>query len=444
MKKLTICLALGLLLGSVVPVWSGTVYVPLAVNRTVEGNQLETEIRVTNDSSTSTTLYYVLIPSWTDGTTIDRDTATKQMTVPSHSTIRLDELITPGKYGALEITAGKEIAVSARLVGVSPDGRQAGAEMPIVTSATATSPGDTTILQGLSRVEQVVATDFHLFNLSRNVSDCVVEVFRGNGSRVTAVTLAVSGLTLVPYEDVLALLNMTDVEDIRIAVTCDQISYPFAMIHHLDTAEVLFLGPSGTGASSLDPFPACPPGALYAYEGVFHVPAARSETKQFNIKMQGGQQYSKIILDMDFTHGGWNSDSSGNHSVFWLNRGDRWRGNVFGYVTAWGPNKNYIKMATNVDLPAGQMDAVQKGLVLKRSATYHVHYEYDTANRRIECTFTDETGNRILLLENTPTVNKIVTESPGFFVVFGHGSHEAGPEVPTYGWEYANLCIQIQ
>ncbi|MCP4654254.1 MAG: hypothetical protein GY856_02425 [bacterium] len=439
MKPLVLSLILGLLAAAAAPLWGGTVYVPLMIDRNVADNQIETEVRITNDSSLSRSFSYVFIPEMTDGTTVDR-AAKVTTSVPPHATVSLAELVSPGQQGMLEINADTRLAITSRLVGTSPQGtRRTGAEMPVVTTRNAIPAGETAVLQGLFRSAGSQESDVYLLNSSSQASLCAVEVFRSNGNRLFAATLTLPALSLRGFDDALGLLGVVHGEDASIATTCDQPSHPFARVRDLGTGEVLFIPPSGR---SFDEF-SCPDTALYQLGGVFHAPTPGNERAEYDILIEGGRTFSKITIDLEFTHGGWNTASDANHAVVWFYRADRWRSNTFAYVNLFGPQKNIAKMITNVDI-SPSVDSVQKGAVFAEGATYRLHFEYDTGNDRIEALFTTTDGEEVVRLVGTPTVNHIVTEDPGFSVVFGHTTDEAGPEVPTYGWQYANLCIRIE
>ncbi len=437
MKQLV--LSLILVLPAAAPLVGGTVYVPLMIDRHVADNQIETEVRVTNDSSLSRSFSYVFIPELVDGTTVDRtDKVTKS--VPPHATVSLTELVSPGQQGMLEINADSRLAITSRLVGTSPQGtRRTGAEMPVVTTRNAVPAGETAILQGLFRSNDAQESDVFLLNAGPQASLCVVEVYRSNGDRLFAATLTLPALSLRGFDDALGLLGVVHGEDASIATTCDEASHPFARVRDLETGEVLFIPPSGR---SFDEF-SCPDTALYQFGGVFHAPTPGNERAEYAIPIDGGRTFSKLTIDLEFTHGGWNTVSDGNHAVVWLYRADRWRSNTFAYVNLFGPQKNIAKMITNVDISPA-VDAVQKGAVFAEGTTYRLHYEYDTGADRVEALFTTTAGEEVVRLVGVPTVNHIVTQDPGFSVVFGHTADEAGPEVPTYGWQYANLCIRIE
>ena len=192
----------------------------------------------------------------------------------------------------------------------------------------------------------------------------------------------------------------------------------------------------------------CPAGALFAKPGAFHRPSPGKETRRFELPMIPGQIFTRLTVDVDFTPDDWGRPTDGNHAVFWLNRGERWAGNVFGYVNVFGPDKNFAKISTNADLRAGQIRAFKKSAVFEKGVKYHVHYVFDTTTRVMEAVFTVNTGTaaeeEVVRVTGTTTTNVIRTREPGFFLYFGHPTGTVGPEVPTYRWLYSDLCVQIE
>ncbi len=428
------------------PLWGGTVYIPLALDVKVDDNRFITEIRFQNDSGKAANVRYLFIPAQKDGTRYDRATEMTELTIPGRSTTMLDDIVPRGRRGMMEISAEEVVSVTARLIGRPPNGVETfGVELPVITSRNAVTPGRTTVLPGLSRVDGDVVSDFFLLNLSIKRSRCAIEVFKRGGTTVAEQTISVPPLSVFPYGDVLALLGLTNAADTSIAVTCDELSHPFATVHRLATAELLYVPPAGGGSSALDPFPTntCPDDALINLEGTLHVATRGNERGIFFADTTPGVVYSRISLTMEFTHGGWHQRSADNHNVFWLNRTDQWRANVFGYLNLWGPKRNFAKLTTNVNLPSAAVQTVQKGGVFQEGVTYVVDYVYDTGANFIETVVSVKGGEEVVRMQDRPTVKKIVAEDR-FMVVFGHGSHEEGPEVPTFGWQYANLCVVLE
>jgi len=447
MRKLILCLFVLVAFFSVSVTWAGTVYVPLAVDQDLNGNRLETVIRITNTSAnTDRAFSYLLIPANSDGTERNEDDIVEILLTP-RSTFLLQNLVANGQTGMVEISAASEISVTARLEGMSVESVPVlGADTPVITSFNLLPGGTDVALQGWSRVDQQQQTDFHLVNLGQVATNCSTTIYDGNGSTLlNGFSFTQKAVSQRSYPDVLSLIGISNRDEITAVFNCDQAFYPYSTIHDLASGEVLFVSPSGSGRSSLLPpseGPPREPGAtVFELPGVFHTPTPGNEMRRFNVAHQGNPVYSRIILDMDLRHGGWHPRSGDLHSIFWLNRGGAWRNNVFGYMNAFGPNSNKIKLATNVNLNGGERSKTV-GTVLQEGETYHIHFEYDTNIDVYFVEVKDSTGQLVVRIVDQPTANTIRTTEQSWYVVFGHNAGAAGREVPTYGWNYMNLLLQ--
>lgn len=207
--------------------------------------------------------------------------------------------------------------------------------------------------------------------------------------------------------------------------------------------------PDGTGDVIEEEAPEelCPEvegGISWAMPGDF-VPSTSEPTRTCMIDCTGGLAYSAIVVEFDLTHAGWYApDPDGTHGIFQLTRSTRWRSNLYGYMTMFGPARNEVKVISNIDLGAGEVVRLNRtGIAIAADATYHVRYTYDTAahERRLLVTSGRET---VLDISDASTVDEVSTLGPGFQVILAtdHAGSD-GPEVPTYGWRYANMCIQV-
>ncbi len=439
------------------PLWGdGTVYVPLAVDQEYDGYRLRTEVRATNDSADARELTYLFLPERTDGTDPDRASQSVGMTLAPHQSLLLSDLLAPGARGLLEITAEPQISVTSRLVGVKTGGEPgSGADLPVVGSGNAVAAGETAVLQGWRR-DGLRSTDFFLLNLGHTAAECTAAVYRRAGTLITQQTFPMPPLTLAAWEDVLNLVGEARRNEVSATVTCDQPFYPFAVEVDEESAEVVHISPSGSGRSTLSPPRSgptwsvdCPDSAVFAKLGAFFRPQPGAETRRFDIPMDDGVLFTRLRVDVDFTPGDWSTENpDGNHAVFWFNRTEAWRSNVFGYVNVFGPNKYFAKIFTNADLEAGGTHSFKQDYVFEKDVRYHVAYIYETSTGLMEAVFTINTGQsdeeEVVRVTGTTTANVIRSEAPGFFVYFGHPIGTVGPEVPTYGWLYSSLCVQLE
>lgn len=441
------------------PLWGGTLYVPLVLEQELDGNRLTTEVRVTNESSGVRAFSYLFLPQWSDGTVPERQAASVRLELEPHQSVVLADLVAPGERGVLEVTADAEVSVTSRLVSVTAAGRaRPGVELPALTSENRRAAGETAVLQGWRR-DLGQETDFYLLNLGHEAASCEVAVYRRRGGLIIEETIAVPPLGLAAFDDVLGLISEDRRNEVSATVRCDQEFHPFALTVDRKTAEAVYIAASGSGRSTLAPPGAeppggppppaveCPRGAFFEKAGPFHRPSPGKETRRFVLSTPAGQLYTRLVVDVEFVPGDWSQRPDGNHSIFWLNRTERWAGNVFGYVNVFGPDKNIAKISTNAGLPRGQIRAYNESAVFERGVRYHVHYEYDTVTRVMEAVFTADPGgpdeHEVARVTGATTAREIRTEEPGFFLYFGH-SPSPGPEEPTYDWLYLNLCVQLE
>lgn len=432
------------------PSMAGTVYVPLMTDQVVDGNLIQTEVRLTNHSpNQNQSLSYVFIPELKDGT--NRDNSIKvDITLRPRESRLLQDLLSPGETGMLEIEAADVVSVSARLVGTTLSGaRTFGAEMPLVSSDSLMAANTDGYIQGWDRTPGQKRTDFHMINLGTSTMTCDAFVYAENGSLlVNGFEFGQPPLSQRSINDVLDLIGIGNAFNVSARFNCDQPFFPYSSIVGLrngpNNGELLFLGPSASGRSTLlppsggDNFP--PGSQVFRRLGNFHTPTVGNESIMFDVPMPGNPTFGRIELDMDVTLGPWNIPNNANHAIFWLNRGTRWMSNNFGYVNIFGPTSNTFRLITNAGLPAGQVQRKDQNFAMQSGQTYHVRYVYDTNNNSILLELS-QNGQVLVTTRDVPTVNRVSTVENNWFLAFGHHTGAVGPEVPTYGWTYSNLQV---
>lgn len=112
--------------------WGRTVFMSLPLVMNIEGNEVETEIRVTNDSSVSRAFSYSFVPGPSTGCPRDRRIRKVTRTVRPHATVFLGNVV-HGRPGVLEIDAGPHFAITSQLIGTAIEGgRRLGPVMPLI------------------------------------------------------------------------------------------------------------------------------------------------------------------------------------------------------------------------------------------------------------------------------------------------------------------------
>ena len=439
-----------------VPLAAGTIYVPLAADVELGSMVVRTEIRLVNLGGETRVASALFLPAEADGTLPNRADATTIELAPGAETV-LDGLVPPGALGMVEITADPDIHVSTYLSGFAPSGRQRlGSALPVASSSSLTPSGAVVYLHGLERRGKLRA-DLVLANLDSADNVCAVAAFDGD-------TLAAEGSWTVPPLTVLALLdvfselNLTPARDVDLAITCSGDALPFALQREVQTGELVVRLPAASGDSTLEPpgtvppppppapSSACLPGDAFAAEGVFHRPR-RNGRETWEARVLGPRQrFELLILEMDVTLGNWDTNSpEGNHAFFWLHRDERWRNNVYGYLNAFGPGKNFARLGTNITKDIAPQ--VTRNATFEPGKTYHIRYIVEPKSNTARAIITNAAGREIVRLRDTGIGRFIDTGAQGLRVIVGHPARkpgQAGPEVPTYGWKYANLCVRVR
>ncbi|HEX6902677.1 MAG TPA: hypothetical protein VF789_23365 [Thermoanaerobaculia bacterium] len=88
----------------------------------------------------------------------------------------------------------------------------------------------------------------------------------------------------------------------------------------------------------------------------------------------------------------------------------------------------------------------QAPFIFQQGVTYRLRYVYDAENRQIAVTISS--GGSVLTTLNlaaTSAGGRLSIPAAGFFVQFGHTAAQAaeGFELPSYGWNYANLRVEM-
>jgi len=183
------------------------------------------------------------------------------------------------------------------------------------------------------------------------------------------------------------------------------------------------------------------PGGV-AFEADMFVPTEAEPSRSFSIPTVAGRDYASIEVELDVTHAGWyGPDPSGTHAIFQLTRG-RWRSGLYGFMTAFGPSRNELKVISNIDLAAGEVVRLNRRPArLESGQTYHVRYVYDAAGGERRLTVTN--GEEVLMDESDSRVAASVRTEGSLDLILATPLNPEGPEVPSYGWTYDNFCLRV-
>ena len=438
-------LALGL---ASVPVWAGSVYVPVTLPNWADGSLHATEVWVSNPAGAQRGFSTFFIPAGTDGT----HSGGPEIPVPAGRTFLLSNVA--GASGMLEIKSGQEMSVEAQLVNTSPSGIQTRVSVPVISSTNTIAANKTGYLVGLERdPTRGTVTNLAIANLSTQGAQCSIKLFRVDGSAIgSTVTLSFFALSLRQFDDALGALGEQKIADARAQITCNQPFFIYSTLVNLPLSQIWFRVPSAlTVADGTDPNPNPNPNpgpgnsVVFSRSGHLHTATPPGNAKgTIDIPIQSTLAVKRMVIECDFIPGPWNREKiPGNHAIIWLYRG-KFRGNTIANVNAFGPDKYTIKINQNVDLGAGQVTSNEAGLQLEQGKRYHLRYTYDATTNQITAEIS-QGGNKLKTFSMAGTASgRILTvHPPALNVEFGHYPGQHGPEIPSWGWSYHDLRVEM-
>ncbi len=237
-------------------------------------------------------------------------------------------------------------------------------------------------------------------------------------------------------------------------VSCDQSFYSYAAAAGTDEPKLTWaegVGPSGACDFTSEATQVEPGLFIAGQEGTLHNARTDKAKGIVCIKVPRDLKVGRLVMEWDVTVGPWHKKTPhGNHGMIWLHRG-RFRSGTIGNVNAFGPSKSIVKMNQNVDMPKQKNTNQKTGLALVNNNTYHLRYTYHAATREIS---TEVFLNGVLLkkMDMQGTAQNRILSVPVFgfsskgalFAEFGHFPGQHFPEMPSFGWRYSNLRIEMQ
>lgn len=312
---------------------------------------------------------------------------------------------------------------------------------------------DTAVLDGFARTGGYRTLVAGAAIPGAKAASCQVRLVKMDGSVVDEVQLDIEGGTNAQFDFADRIGTRQAAAVAAAKVSCDQAFHPYAAAAGVNDPKVTwgeFRGPSGAcdftvQAAELDP------GVFTATKtGTIHTVATGNEKGIVCIKAPKDLQLNRMTVEWDVNTGPWHKKTPhGNHAMIWVHRG-RFRSGSIINVNAFGPRKSFVKMNQNVDLGRGGNTNGKMGIALKTGNQYHVRSTYDAANKK---SFTElfENGVVVKRMEIKATARNRVLSVPVFgysskgslFAEFGHNRGQHFPELPSYGWRYSNLRVEM-
>lgn len=438
------------LLACATPLGAATVYVPVLSADGKEGTQRSTEVWLTTYATAQKAVKATLVAADLDGT--KPPVPGNSFTVPPAKTFLYTGLSKVGQVNLLHVDAPEGLAVQARLTSTPSGGPPAYAEVPVISERTRLPAKATAHLIGLER-DPVVGHSSHLgvVNLGTAIGSCELTFFRSDGTQIgPAREITLKPLSLRHFDDALATVGESRIWAVRVAVSCDQPFYPYAVFAGADDVSFFITPSSGVVSPATPgptPTPTPTPGSSYVFErpGVVHTSTSTKPKGVLAVDVPKALNLKRLIIDLDFVRGPWSTEKQpGNHGIIWLHRGS-FRSNTIANFNTFGPNKYTVKFNQNIDLGAGQVTAAEGGLNLAQGKTYHLRYVYDAEKAIVTAQVSaDGVVLRTITAAATTRARVLTIPAKGLVAEFGHFYGQEGPEVASPpGWKYSNLRVEM-
>ena len=312
---------------------------------------------------------------------------------------------------------------------------------------------DTAVLDGFARTGGYRTLVAGAAIPGSKAASCQVRLVKMDGSVLDEVQLDIEGGTNAQFDFADRIGTRQAAAVAAAQVSCDQAFHPYAAAAGVNDPKVIwgeFRGPSGPCDFTVQAAELDQPGVFIAAKtGTVHTAATGKEKGIVCIQAPKNLQLDRMTIEWDVNTGPWHKKTPhGNHAMIWLHRG-RFRSDSVANVNAFGPKKSFIKMNQNVDLNKGNTNT-KTGLALQPNNQYHVRYTYDAVNKRVT-TEVFEDGALIKKMEMPGTARNRTLAVPVFgyspkgslFAEFGHYRNQHFPELPSYGWRYSNLRVEM-
>ena len=206
-------------------------------------------------------------------------------------------------------------------------------------------------------------------------------------------------------------------------------------------------GASGGAGGSAGQAAPCgePPGGLALEMTTPFTSSPAAPVKELLLAAPNGLAFSRMELSLDVTHGGWYAPKpDGAHGIFQITVGKKWAGSLYGFSPWRGPPSKLIRVNSNIGLAQGEMSQLQTTKLLEETKKYHVEYVYDGATLTRYLKIASE-GQTVVDIQKQDAVASVTSVAPGYPILLGTelACAGCGPEVPTYGWTFENLCVRL-
>lgn len=225
------------------PVAGGDLLLPLPAGSAPDGTTYATRVWVTNTGASARRLTSTFIAAGIDGT---KAAANGSISILPGATVLATGLSPAGQSGMLLVTGAPQLLVTTRLEAVAPDGSlRAAASGPVVKGHQLGAANASLELHGLSQKAVGLSTDLHVINAAQQSTKCTLDALHFDGTRIApTINITLPPLSVRVFEKALVTLGVTDIDEARFAVSCDQAFYTYARVYKPGGGELNVMTPS--------------------------------------------------------------------------------------------------------------------------------------------------------------------------------------------------------
>lgn len=298
-KKTFLAAAIALILLSAGTLAAETVYLPLAMDQTIQGKTYRTILWATNVDSAPVTVTVRFIPTMTSGL-VDPDTevvpdVTK--VVPPGASV---PLATGAKgVGMAEINSDGRVRLVAELNSFSASGqRMSSATVELIDTHNLLVGDQTAHLLALERQVAGSQTNLGIVNLSGDDTECTIRAYRPDASQIQGTArVLVRALAHREFPDAFGILQEPSIDGARFAVSCPVPFYSYATVlsHIPDSTQ--FVSPAAGGLNAL----AGPPSdnTIFEAPGNFFNPTTSQGILEIELPVEPGVRYDVLAIEFD-------------------------------------------------------------------------------------------------------------------------------------------------
>lgn len=441
------------------PALAGTVYLPHAEHRQVDGKVHQVLLWATNPTAEPRDFTLRFIPTNTDGG--QNATAPKHYRVPAGATIPVGTA-PPDGVGMAVISGYEHLAFTGELNVLTAGNRLiTSTEVPLVDANDVYPARTWAHLMALERDHTVRTTDLGLVNLSGQAGTCTVAAIRADGSWVKPPNdLPVPASGHRYFADAFGALGEPQLDGARFQVSCSVPFWAYAAGRGDVPEFIKLIVPAATAQFSIDalaeqpsnpppsdppptnPPPADPPPSnpgqsaeLVRRDGAFLAASQGNSHLEINLPVARGQRYRSITVDFDLAVSGYPTQLFvGTVGLMRPVRG----GTYFAHTVRTGRSKSILDMGVGDRLVHRGGDGVWQP-----HTNYHVRVHYNAAGRQIVWELF-RGGNRIERIVGGIGNANLVHNGEGMKVFFGLDKPYDNAFFPPWGWRFSNLVVRGQ